>query len=306
MTTAPTTGVILMTYGAPRDDADLPSYLARVRSGREAAPELVTEMRARYARIGGSPLIAITAAQAASLEAVLGPGYRVAAGMRFSDPSIATAVGDVVTRGADALVGLCLSPQWSPLLMGGYERALTAAAAEAGVPFRMVGAWHDEPAFAAALAERIAEALREIADPNVPLLLTAHSLPKRVFDTEQSYIAQLRETADLVAGAAGLAPDRWQWAYQSAGHTAEEWLRPDLKELFPALAAAGHRDVLVVPIQFLADHLEVLYDLDVAARDEATAAGLRYHRIRMPNTQGTFIGALAAVVHRTESLAPVA
>ncbi len=299
-----TTGVLLMTYGAPRDDADLPGYLARVRGGREAAPELVTEMRARYARIGGSPLVAITAAQAASLEAVLGPGYRVAAGMRFSDPSIATAVGDVVARGADALVGLCLSPQWSPLLMGGYEQALAAAAAEAGVPFRMAGAWHDEPAFAAALAERIAEALREIDDPNVPLLLTAHSLPKRVFDTEQSYIAQLRETADLVAAAAGLAPDRWQWAYQSAGHTAEEWLRPDLKELFPALATAGHRDVLVVPIQFLADHLEVLYDLDVAARDEAASAGLRYHRTQMPNTQPAFISALTAVVRRAGSLAP--
>jgi len=169
----------------------------------------------------------------------------------------------------------------------------------------MAGAWHDEPAFAAALAERITEALHAIADPQVPLLLTAHSLPKRVFDTEQAYIAQLRLTADLVAAAAGLAADRWQWAYQSAGHTAEEWLRPDLKELFPALAAAGHHDVLVVPIQFLADHLEVLYDLDVAAQDEATAAGLRYHRIQMPNTQPAFIAALAAVVHRTDAFAPV-
>lgn len=301
-----TTGVILMTYGAPRDDADLPGYLARVRGGREPAPELVAEMRSRYARIGGSPLIGITAAQAAALEAALGPDHRVAAGMRFSEPSIAAAVGDVVTRGAEALVGVCLSPQWSPLLMGGYEQALAGAAAEAGVPVRMAGAWHDEPLFAAALALRIAEALREIPDPAVPLLLTAHSLPKRVFDTEQSYIAQLRETAELVATAARLGAGRWQWAYQSAGHTAEEWLRPDLKELFPALAAAGHRDVLVVPIQFLADHLEVLYDLDVAARDEAIAAGLRYHRIAMPNTQPAFIAALAAVVHRTESLAPVA
>lgn len=301
-----TTGVILMTYGAPRDDADLPEYLARVRGGREPEAALVTEMRARYARIGGSPLIAITAAQAAVLETSLGADHRVTAGMRFSDPSIATAVNDVVTRGADTLVGICLSPQWSPLLMGGYEWALGEAAAEAGVPFRMAGAWHDEPLFAAALAERITEALQGISDPELPLLLTAHSLPKRVFDTEQAYIAQLRETADLVAAAAGLAADRWQWAYQSAGHTAEEWLRPDLKELFPALAAAGHHDVLVVPIQFLADHLEVLYDLDVAARDEATAAGLRYHRIEMPNTQPAFIAALAAVVHRTESLIAVA
>jgi len=306
VTSGVTTGVVLMTYGAPRGDGDVAGYLARIRGGREPSPELVTEMRARYARIGGSPLVAITTAQAAALEAALGDGYRVAAGMRFSDPSIAAAVGDVTGRGADTLVGICLSPQWSPLLMGGYTAALAAAAAAAGVGFRMAGAWHDEPAFAAALAEQIAAALADIADPNVPLLLTAHSLPKRVFDTEQTYLAQLRETATLVAARAGLDPARWQWAYQSAGHTAEEWLRPDLKELFPALAAAGHRDVLVVPVQFLADHLEVLYDLDVAARDEAVAAGLRYHRIGMPNTQATFIGALAAVVRRTEALAAVA
>ena len=309
MTTGVTTGVVLMTYGAPRDHldrADVAGYLARVRGGREPSAELVAEMQARYARIGGSPLIAITAAQAAALEAALGDGHRVAAGMRFSDPSIAAAVRDVVARGAATLVGICLSPQWSPLLMGGYERALAEAAADAGVPFRMAGAWHDEPLFAAALAKRIAEALREIDDPDVPLLLTAHSLPKRVFDTEQAYLAQLRGTATLVANEAGLDPARWQWAYQSAGHTAEEWLRPDLKELFPALAAAGHRDVLVVPVQFLADHLEVLYDLDVAARDEAVAAGLRYHRIRMPNTQAAFIGALDAVVRRTEAPTPIA
>ena len=294
-----------MTYGAPRDDADLPGYLARVRGGREPEPSLVGEMRRRYARIGGSPLIAITAAQAAALELVLGAGYRVAGGMRFSDPTIADAVRDVVAGGADSVIGICLSPQWSPLLMGGYERSLAAAATETGVGVRMAGAWHAEPSFAAALAQRITQARAVIADPNVRMLLTAHSLPKRVFDTEQAYIAQLRETADLVARAAGLAADQWQWAYQSAGHTAEEWLRPDLKELFPALAAAGHRDVLIVPIQFLADHLEVLYDLDVAARDEATAAGLRYHRIEMPNTQPAFIAALAAVVHRTEALVPV-
>ena len=306
MTTGVTTGVVLMTYGAPRGDTDVAGYLARVRGGREPSPELVTEMRARYARIGGSPLVAITTAQAAALETALGAGYRVAAGMRFSEPSIAAAVADLRVRGAEALVGICLSPQWSPLLMGGYTEALAAAAAAADVPFRMAGAWHDEPLFAAALAERIAEALADIADPNVPLLLTAHSLPKRVFDTEHAYLAQLRETATLVAARAGLDPERWQWAYQSAGHTAEEWLRPDLKELFPALAAAGRRDVLVVPVQFLADHLEVLYDLDVAARDEAAAAGLRYHRIKMPNTQTTFIGALAAVVRHTESFAALA
>jgi ferrochelatase len=116
-----------------------------------------------------------------------------------------------------------------------------------------------------------------------------------VFDAEPDYVDQLKETAALVADRAGLARGRWWWAYQSAGHTAEEWLRPDLKELFPSLVAAGERDVLVVPVQFLADHLEVLYDLDVAAAEEAAGTGLRYHRVEMPNTQPAFIRALGAV-----------
>jgi ferrochelatase len=119
-----------------------------------------------------------------------------------------------------------------------------------------------------------------------------------VFEAEPEYIAQLRETGALVAAASGLGPTDWTWAYQSAGHTAEEWLRPDLKELFPNLAAAGHRDVLVAPVQFLADHLEVLYDLDVAAAAEADAAGIRYHRVPMPNCDPAFIAALATIARR--------
>ena len=132
------------------------------------------------------------------------------------------------------------------------------------------------------------------------MVLTAHSLPKRVFDTEPEYVAQLRTTGELIAARAGLSAGRWRWAYQSAGHTQEEWLRPDLVELFPEIAASGARDVLVVPVQFLADHLEVLYDLDIAAAEQARAAGLRYRRIAMPNTQETFIRALACVVRVTE------
>lgn len=288
------TGVVLMTYGAPRDDADLPRYLAAVRGGREPAAELVAEMRRRYARIGGSPLVRITRAQASGLETELGDGYVAAAGMRFSDPSIADAARDLVERGADRLVGLCMSPQWSVRLMGPYAEALGAAAARAGVPSAIAPAWHREPTFVAATAERVREALRG-TDATIRVVLTAHSLPKRVFEGEPEYIAQLHETADLVASASGLERERWHWAYQSAGHTQEEWLRPDLTELFPELAALGAREVLVVPVQFLADHLEVLYDLDIAAADQARAAGLRYRRVAMPNTQPAFIAALAAV-----------
>jgi ferrochelatase len=297
-----TTGVVLMTYGAPRGRTDVASYLAQIRGGQPASDDLVAEMTRRYERIGWSPIVERTVAQAEALERELGPEWRVAAGMRYSMPTIAEAVEVLASAGVDRIGGIVMSPQWSSTIMGGYERAVEEAAAMLArdVPVTVAHEWHREPAFAEAIAERIDEALARIESADdVPLLLTAHSLPKRVFDAEPGYIAQLRETADLIATRAGLAPGRWQWAYQSAGHTAEEWLRPDLKELFPALAAAGHRDVLVVPVQFLADHLEVLYDLDVAAAEEAASCGLRYHRTQMPNTQPSFVRALAEVARRT-------
>ncbi|HET7700855.1 MAG TPA: ferrochelatase [Candidatus Limnocylindria bacterium] len=293
------TGVLLMTYGAPQDEADLTRYLAAVRGGREPDAELVREMARRYAVIGGSPLIARTQAQAAALERELGAGYLVSAGMRFSDPSIDAAALDLLARGATRLAGIVLSPQWSPTLMGGYERALRSAGASCELPVALAGAWHREPLFIDALAALVGEALRDM--PEAMVLLTAHSLPRRVFDAEPDYIAQLRATGELVARAAGLASERWRWAYQSAGHTQEEWLRPDLMELFPEIAASGARDVVVAPVQFLSDHLEVLYDLDVAAAQQAAAAGLRYHRIRMPNTDPRFIRALAAVARAAET-----
>ena len=300
------TGVLLMTYGAPDGEADLPRYLAAVRGGRPADPDLVSEMARRYAAIGGSPLVERTAEQAEALEHALGDGYVAAAGMRFSQPSIRDGAASLVARGAERIVGVCMSPQWSPLLMSGYERELRAQGERLGVPVATAGAWHLESAFVASLADRVRASLASL--PGAFVLLTAHSLPKRVFDAEPSYIAQLRETGDAVAAAADLEPRRWRWAYQSAGHTQEEWLRPDLVELFPEMAASGAHDILVVPVQFLADHLEVLYDLDIAAAAQATAAGLTYHRIAMPNANIDFIRALANVATRTasESLGAVA
>ena len=292
-----TTGVLLMTYGAPQDDADVPAYLARVRGGRAPDDTLVAEMRRRYERIGGSPLVRITESQAAALEIELGADYRVRAGMRYSAPSIADRVREL--GAVERIVGVVLSPQWSPLLMRGYVDLVEGAA---DVPTIVAGAWHRDAAFVAALAARLGAARRSF--PGAPVLLTAHSLPRRIFDAEPQYIDQLRETGALVAAAAGLRAEDWRWAYQSAGHTQEEWLRPDLKELFPVLAAGGHRDVLVAPVQFLADHLEVLYDLDVAAAAEAEASGLRYHRVPMLNCDPAFIAALAGIVRRAMSEVP--
>jgi ferrochelatase len=285
-----TTGVLLMTYGAPSGDEDVGDYLARVR-GRPPAPELVTEMRRRYGLIGGSPLVEITRAQAEALAGVLGSAFRVRAGMRFSEPAIGSEVRALMADGATRIVGVPMSPQWSDRLMAGYERAV---ADSSSVPFAIARSWWCAPSFVAAIARAVRESLSGLAPSSPAIVLTAHSLPRRVFEAEPGYVDELRQTARAVAEEAGL--ERWSFAYQSAGHTAEEWLRPDLVDIFPSLAAEGATDVLVVPVQFLADHLEVLYDLDIAAAGQARDVGLRYHRIPMPNTRPDFIHALATIV----------
>lgn len=292
------TGVVLMTYGSPRDLDDVGAYITRVRGGREPGAELLVEFRRRYQVIGMSPLIEITQRQAAALEADLGSEFVVGAGMRFSEPSVGEVAAELARRGASRLLGLILSPQYSATLMGGYDRALQAAAN--GLPARTVAAWHLNPAFVDVLAGRIRAALARYPAAQrdrVPVLLTAHSLPKRVVDQEPEYVEQLQATARAVAAAADLQANRWSFAYQSAGHTPEEWLKPDMLEVLPGLAAAGHRDLVVAPVQFLADHLETLYDVDVAGREQAVAAGfLTFIRIEAPNATADFIAALNNVV----------
>jgi protoporphyrin/coproporphyrin ferrochelatase len=292
------TGVVLMTYGSPRDLDDVGAYMTRVRGGRTPDDSLLAEFRRRYATIHMSPLIGITQQQAAHLQEALGTNFRVAAGMRFSDPSVAQAVGGLLRDGVDQVLGVILSPQYSPTLMSGYDQALKQAAGN--VPARTVGAWHLNPAFVDVLASRIRAALSRYADEQrarVPVLLTAHSMPRRIVDREPDYVEQLQDTARVVARAANLAPERWSFAYQSAGHTPEEWLKPDMLEVLPTLAAAGHRAVVIAPVQFLADHLETLYDVDVAGREQALAAGFHeFVRIDAPNADPDFIAALRDVV----------
>jgi ferrochelatase len=294
----PITGIVLMTYGSPRDLDDVGAYITRVRGGREPDATLLAEFQRRYAVIGMSPLIEITRGQASALEAALGDSYRASAGMRFSEPSVAAAVDDVRHRGAERLLGVILSPQYSATLMGGYDQALQAAAN--GLPARTVQAWHLNPAFVDVLASRIRRALSSYADERraqVPVLLTAHSLPKRVVDREPNYVDQLRETAVAVAHAAGLPDEQWSFVYQSAGHTPEEWLKPDLLDVLPQMAQAGQHQVIVAPVQFLADHLETLYDIDVAGREQALSAGIEsLTRVEAPNASPDFIDALASVV----------
>ncbi len=294
-------GVLLMTYGSPADDLhDLADYLAAVRGGRPAPEDLVTEFRRRYEVIGGSPLIPITRQQAAAVqERLLDDGIDTVAtvGMRFSRPSIVDGLRELAGAGCRTVSAVIMSPQYSELLMAGYRRALDAAVVElgAGAPaVHLVPAWYRERAFLQAVAERVREGLDRLPE-GAPVLLTAHSLPKRVADAEPAYLEQLRETAQSVADAAGVPEDRWTFCWQSAGHEPGEWMKPDFVDVLPRLAAAGHSAVLVAPIQFLADHLEILYDVDIGARAQAEAAGLTFARIESLNMSPTFIGALARV-----------
>lgn len=298
-------GVLLMTYGSPSSLDDVPRYMTAVRGGREPGADLLAEFRRRYAVIGGSPLVAITRDQAAALERRLGGDALVRPAMRFSSPTMAEQLAALAVEDVSDVVAIVLSPQFSPLLMGGYARAIESARAELGdgaPAVAIAGAWHREPAFLDALADRLRAAIATLPPDDredAPVLLTAHSLPRRVAEQEPDYLDQLQTTARDVAERAGLAPDRWRFCWQSAGHEPGEWMRPDFADLMPLLAARGHRTVVVAPIQFLADHLEILYDVDVGAREQAAAAGLRFTRIASLNVHPGFIDALAAVVART-------
>lgn len=317
-------GVLLMTFGSPATLDDVPAYMASVRGGRPASDELVAEFQRRYRVIGGSPLLEITRRQAVAVEerlnqiAVGDERYQVAVGMRHAPPLIGDALVELADADVRQIAAVVMSPQYSPIIMGGYNRAVDAAKQRLpeNVEIHVAGAWHREPGFLGALAQRVTEALARFPE-NVrgvlPVILTAHSMPKPVVDREPEYLQQIQETVRAVVELAGLGDpahpmdastgkgergSHWLFAYQSAGHTPEEWLKPDLKDLLPGLRAAGHRHVLVVPTQFLADHLEILYDIDVAAREEAESAGMEFHRIESLNCAPSFIDALAKVARQ--------
>jgi len=298
-------GVMLMTYGSPDDLDDMPRYLTAVRGGRPVSDEVVAEFRRRYEAIGGSPLIPITQAQAAAVEKRLradGLDARAVAGMRFSEPTIAAGMSTLAEAGCGAVVGIIMSPQFSGMLMSGYERALNDAASALGsdAPQALLApAWYRNEHFVEAVARRIDQGLDRLPAAErdrAPVLLTAHSLPRRVADMEPGYLHQLRATAEIVAARAGLSAQRWHFCWQSAGHEPGEWMKPDFADLLPELRNAGHRSVLVAPIQFLADHLEVLYDIDIGARAQADAAGMAFARIESLNLMPEFVAALCAVV----------
>jgi protoporphyrin/coproporphyrin ferrochelatase len=292
--------VLLMSYGSPDRIDQVEAYYTDIRRGNPPPPHLLAELIGRYEAIGGgSPLSRIVEEQRAALEAELGSRgapMPVYAGMRHIDPWI----GDVVTRmagdGVTRFVAIALAPQRSSN-GAGYRRAVEAALGALGADapvVEYVESWYDQPRFIEALAATTRETLARFADPDaVRVMFTAHSLPARVVAEGDRYPEELAATAALVAARLGL--ERYDFAFQSAGRTGEPWLGPDILEEIRRIAAEGVTGLVVRPVGFLADHLEVLYDIDIEAQAVARDVGLHLERARSMNSDPVFIAGLADV-----------
>ena len=281
--------VVLMAYGSPERLADVPAYYADIRGGRPIAPENLADLVERYRRLGiedSSPLNAITEETRAALEADL--ELPVYSGMKHWTPRIADAVEAALRGGAEEIVGLVLAPHYSALSIAGYRTQLEAALADRAL-LRFVDSWHDEPGFVELLAERVRGA-------GAHVVFTAHSLPARIIAAGDPYRDQLLETARLVADAAGVT--EWSFSFQSESPTGEPWLGPDILDHLEALDRQGVESVLVCPVGFVSDHLEIRWDLDVEASEKAAELGMQLARIEMPNAEPEFVRTLAGIVRR--------
>jgi protoporphyrin/coproporphyrin ferrochelatase len=285
--------VILMAYGSPATAEDIRPYFEDIRGGRPVSDEAVAELAERYRRIGGrSPLDEVTEAQRAALEREL--GIAVFVGMKHWQPRIAEAVERALDGGATRLIGVVLAPHYSRMSVGEYRERLEAALAGRDAELTLVESWHDDPAFVEVVADRV-------RGTDAWVVFTAHSLPERILASGDPYQEQLLESARLVADRAGLG-DRWSFAFQSASSTGEPWLGPDILDELERLSAEGRRKVLVAPVGFVSDHLEILWDLDVEAREKAQELGLHLDRIESMNDDPAFIRAVAGLVEKVRAV----
>ncbi len=300
--------VLLMAYGTPRTPAEIEPYYTDIRRGRPPTPEALADLVARYEAIGGvSPLAELTEAQRDALQRELDQlaagHYHVTLGLKHADPKIEAAVDEVAAAGFGSIVGLVLAPHFSSYSIGQYLGRAREAAPDS-VPVGGVESWAVEPAFVDFLADDLRGRLDAMPE-RTRVLFTAHSLPQRIIDAGDPYPDELRATAEAVAARLGLqeGPD-WQIAWQSAGHTPEPWLGPDILEVIDELGADDEIDgVIVSAVGFVADHLEVLYDLDIEAAQQAAACRLAFDRTACVNDDRAVMAALAARVHAEAGVA---
>ncbi|WP_018130660.1 ferrochelatase [Effusibacillus pohliae] len=299
-----TIGVLAMAYGTPASLDEAEAYYTHIRRGRKPSPEQLQELIDRYVKIGGvSPLNEITRKQTEGLERILNQtsrnlAYRVYMGMKHANPFIEDAVKQMAEDGIREAVGLVFAPHYSMMSIGAYMEAAKKGAEQFGGPsFTFVMQWHMQPQFLQAVARRLQAAMNRFPAgerEQVRLLFTAHSLPERILQMNDPYPQQLRETAAKLAEMIGHA--NWGFAWQSAGRTPEPWLGPDVLDVLRQLAKQGTRSVLICPVGFVADHLEILYDIDVECQALASELGMTMVRTAMLNADEDFLQALAAVV----------
>ena len=284
------TAVVLMAYGSPERLEDVPAYYSDIRGGRPIRAELLDDLVERYRRLGiedaPNPLNEITEATRAALEGEL--GLPVFTGMKHWKPCIAEAAQRAVEAGAQTVVGLVLAPHYSRLSIAGY-RAQLEDALDSRAELVFVDSWHDDPGLVGFLADRV-------RSRDAHVVFTAHSLPARILEEGDPYEEQLLETCRLVGDAAAL--EDWSFSYQSESDTGEPWLEPDILDYLGELHSRGVEHVLVCPVGFVSDHLEIRWDIDTEAAERAAKLGLRLERIEMPNADPRFVRVLADVVRR--------
>jgi len=299
-------GILLMAYGSPDSLDQMEDYLLDVRGGRPTTPALVEEIKHRYAQIGGrSPLLDLTRKQAAALEEELqrrdGEGnsrFRTYVGMRHWEPRIAEAVGQIAADGIHQVVALVMAPHSSRMSTGMYFARLDEAISQQQLQLQVIPitSWHKHPGLIEAIARNAFDAQAKFVDQEPYIVFTAHSLPSRILEQGDPYDAQLHETAALVAARLGWPIGHFQFCYQSAGQSPEPWLGPSIEEVVAHLIERGEKNILIVPVGFVCDHVEVLYDIDIVVKRLAAQRGACLERSASLNDSPVFIAALADLV----------
>lgn len=306
------TAVLLLAYGGPDSLADIPAYLLDIRGGRETPQELIDEISHRYAAIGGaSPLLRTTQSAAAQLQERI--GLPVYVGMRHWTPWIKDTVAQMAADGVERAAVICMAPHYSSLSIGAYRRKLDEALAQLdrSIEISFVESWHTQPDYLNAVAANVHDTLERYAPEerdDVLVVFTAHSLPEFILQRGDPYDRQLRETAQLLATKLALPTDRWTFSYQSAAKTGVPWLGPQIEEFIVELAQRGQKKLIVAPIGFIADHVEVLYDIDIGVQEIAHAHGVRVERPPMLNDSPavvTTLAALAMAALQPRSIGPI-
>ncbi|ANE48315.1 ferrochelatase [Paenibacillus swuensis] len=297
-------GVLVMSYGTPESLDQVEAYYTHIRRGNPPSPEQLKELTDRYEAIVGGffPLRENTNQQVAGLEETLNgmyPEYEFVCyqGLKHAVPYIEDGVHKMAKDGINHAVGIVLAPHFSTMSVGSYIKRAQQAAEEAGLAMSFVESYHLHPQLIDALSERVADTLQRFEDRNsvpVRVVFSAHSLPEKILETGDPYPQQMIETSEAVAEQAGV--NSWQFSWQSAGQTAMPWLGPDILDTLKTLQEEGVRNVLVCPIGFVSDHLEVLYDLDIEAQKVAADLGLHLERTPSLNTDPKYMTTLAESV----------